>query len=92
MNTPPAPAEAAIAPAAAGTINWPNRLPIKRADTASARSFGAVFCETRDIVNGWPIPSEKPAMKTIAPNEIGVEAKDIAAHMITETNVLTISN
>jgi hypothetical protein len=38
-------------------------LPIKRADTASARSLLSVFCETKDIVSGCPTPSEKPAIK-----------------------------
>lgn len=92
MKTPPAPADAAIAPALAGTKNCPKRFPINRADTAKARSLATVFCETKDMVKGWPIPSEKPAMKTISPNSNGVLAKAIAAQAITETIVLTINN
>jgi hypothetical protein len=92
MNTPPAPADAAIAPAAAGTTNCPNLFPKSLAETASARSFATVFCETKDIVNGWPTPSENPAIKTITPNESGVFANAIAAQAMTETEVLTINN
>ena len=92
MKTPRAPAEAASAPDPAGTINCPNRLPISLAETASARSFAAVFWETKDIVRGCPIPSEKPATKTIAPSESGVFAKAIPAQASTETEVLTINN
>ena len=92
MNTPLAPADAASAPAAAGTKNCPKRLPIKRAETARARSLAAVFCETKDIVNGWPIPSENPAIKTMAPRVSGVFAKAIPAQAKTETVVLTINN
>jgi len=91
-NTPPAPADAAIAPAAAGTTNCPNLFPINLAETASARSFATVFFETKDIVNGWPIPSEKPATKTMAPSESGVFANAIAAQAITDMEVLTINN
>ena len=43
MKTAPAPDAAAKVPAAAGTRNWPNLLPIKRAETASARSLLSVF-------------------------------------------------
>ena len=43
IKTAPAPEAAASAPAVAGTKNWPNRLPIKRAETASARSPLSVF-------------------------------------------------
>ena len=72
IKTAPAPDAAARAPAVAGTRNWPNRLPINRAETASARSLLSVFCETSDIVNGCPTPREKPAIKTTTPNEIAV--------------------
>ncbi len=72
IKTAPAPDAAARAPAVAGTRNWPNRLPINRAETASARSLLSVFCETNDIVNGCPTPREKPAMKTTTPKVIGV--------------------
>ena len=72
IKTAPAPDAAARAPADAGTRNWPNRLPINRAETASARSLLSVFCETNDIVNGCPTPREKPAIKTTAPSESGV--------------------
>ena len=92
MKTPRAPADAASAPDPAGTINCPNRLPINLADTAKARSFAAVFCETNDIVKGCPMPSEKPATKTIAPSESGVFANAIPAQASTETEVLTINN
>ena len=92
MNTAPAPDAAAKAPAEAGTRNWPNLLPIKRADTASARSLLSVFCETKDIVKGCPTPSEKPAMKTIAPNVIGVCANAMAPQQIVEMIVLHHSN
>ena len=43
MKTAPAPDAAANVPAVAGTRNWPNLLPIKRAETASARSLLSVF-------------------------------------------------
>jgi hypothetical protein len=43
MKTAPAPDAAARAPAVTGTRNWPNLLPINRADTASARSLLSVF-------------------------------------------------
>ena len=43
IKTAPAPDAAANDPAKAGTRNWPNLLPIKRADTASARSLLSVF-------------------------------------------------
>ena len=92
MKTPRAPVEAASAPDPAGTTNCPNRLPINLADTANARSFATVFCETSDIVKGWPIPSEKPATKTIALSESGVFAKAIPAQASTETAVLTINS
>ena len=92
MKTAPAPDAAARPPAVAGTKNWPNRLPIKRADTASARSLLSVFCETNDIVNGCPTPSEKPAIKTIAPNVIGVCAKAIAPQQSVEIIVLHHNN
>ena len=92
IKTPPAPAAAAIAPALTGTKNCPNRFPISLAETASARSLATVFCETRDIVKGCPIPRENPAIKTIAPKVIGVLAKAIAPQAITETLVLTINN
>ena len=52
IKTAPAPDAAAILPAAAGTKNCPKRLPIRRADTANARSELSVFCETSDIVRG----------------------------------------
>ena len=92
MKTAPAPDAAAKPPAVAGTKNWPNLLPIKRADTASARSLLSVFWETNDIVNGCPTPSEKPAMKTIAPNVNGVCAKAIAPQHNVEIIVLHHSN
>jgi len=92
MKTAPAPDAAAKVPAVAGTRNWPNLLPIKRADTASARSLLSVFCETKDIVSGCPTPSEKPAMKTIAPNVIGVWANAIAPQHTVEIIVLHHSN
>ena len=92
IKTAPAPDAAANDPAHAGTRNWPNLLPIKRADTASARSLLSVFCETKDIVNGCPTPSEKPAMKTITPNEIGVCANAIAPQHSVEIIVLHHSN
>ncbi len=43
MKTAPAPEAAASDPANAGTRNWPNLLPINRAETASARSLLSVF-------------------------------------------------
>ena len=92
INTPPAPADAAIAPAPAGTKNCPKRFPISLADTAKARSLAAVFCETSDIVKGWPIPRENPATNTIAPKVNGVLANAIAAQAITEIKVLNINN
>ena len=92
MKTAPAPDAAAKVPAVAGTRNWPNLLPIKRAETASARSLLSVFCETKDIVNGCPTPNEKPAMKTIAPKVTGVCAKAIAPQHNVEIIVLHHSN
>ncbi len=92
MKTAPAPDAAANDPAVAGTRNWPNLLPIKRAETASARSLLSVFCETKDIVSGCPTPSEKPAMKTIAPNVIGVCANAMAPQHSVEIIVLHHSN
>ena len=92
IKTAPAPDAAANAPAVAGTKNWPNLLPINLAETANARSPLSVFCETRDIVNGCPIPREKPAMKTIAPSEIGVWANAMAPQQIVEIMVLHHSN
>jgi hypothetical protein len=48
--------------------------------------------ETKDIVNGCPTPSEKPAIKTIAPNVIGVCANAIAPQHNVEMIVLHHSN
>ncbi len=42
IKTALAPDDAAKSPARAGTINWPRRLPVNRAETAIARSVGAV--------------------------------------------------
>ncbi len=42
MKTALAPAEAAIRPAAAGTMNCPKRFPVNRVDTAKALSSGTV--------------------------------------------------
>ena len=92
IKTAPAPDAAAKVPAVAGTRNWPNRLPINRAETASARSLLSVFCEIRDMVNGWPTPNEKPAMKTITPKESGVCANAIAPQHKVEMMVLHHSN
>ena len=92
MKTAPAPEAAASVPANAGTRNWPNLLPIKRADTASARSLLSVIWETNDIVNGCPTPREKPAIKTIAPNVIGVCANAMAPQHSVEIIVLHQSN
>lgn len=51
-KTAPAPAAPATAPAETGTMNWPTRLAVNRADMANARSSGAAIRETKDIVNG----------------------------------------
>ena len=92
IKTAPAPDAAARLPATAGTKNCPNRLPINRAETANARSELSVFCETSDIVKGWPTPNENPAIKTIAPNVIGVWANAIAMQQSVEIMVLHHSN
>ena len=92
IKTAPAPDAAANEPASAGTKNCPNRLPIKRAETANARSELSVFCETSDIVKGCPTPNENPATKTIAPNVIGVCANAIATQQSVEIIVLHQSN
>ena len=42
IKTALVPAEAATNPAAAGIRNWPSRLPVRRVETARARSSGAV--------------------------------------------------
>ena len=88
IKTAPAPDAAATAPATPGTKNCPNRLPIKRAETAKARSELSVFWETSDIVKGCPTPRENPAIKTIAPSVIGVWANAIATQQSVEIIVL----
>jgi len=73
----PAPAAPAMAPAEAGTTNWPTRLAVNRAEMARARSSGGASLETNDMVKGWPTPSANPAIATAIPSEIGVRAKNI---------------
>jgi hypothetical protein len=51
-KTPPVPAPAARTPAPAGKMNCPNLFPIKRVETARARSSGLVASDTKDMVNG----------------------------------------
>ena len=88
-KTDPAPAAPAIAPAEAGTTNWPTRFAVNRAEMASARSSGGASLETKDIVKGWPTPSANPANATAIPKEIGLRAKNIAAQKIVEAMMLT---
>ena len=52
-KTDPAPAAPAIAPAEAGTTNWPTRLAVNLAEIAKARSSGGAILETSDMVKGW---------------------------------------
>lgn len=61
-NADPLPNAPAMTPDPRGTMNWPNRFPDKRIEIAIALSSTGDFFETIDIVNGWPIPSAKPAM------------------------------
>ena len=52
-KTDPAPAAPAIAPAEAGTTNWPTRLAVNLAEIAKARSCGGAILETSDIGNDF---------------------------------------
>ncbi len=63
----PAPAAPAIAPAEAGTTNWPTRLAVNLAEMARARSSGGAIRETSDMVKGWPTPRARPAIATAMP-------------------------
>jgi hypothetical protein len=51
-----------------------------------------VSCETKVIVKGCPTPSEKPAIKTIAPKIQGFGAKAIATQAIIETTFDVLIN
>ena len=87
-KTDPAPAAPAIAPAEAGTMNWPTRLAVNRAEMASARSSGRAILETKDIVRGWPTPRARPAIATDKPKVNGVRAKNIATQKMVEAMML----
>ena len=88
-KTDPAPAAPAIAPAEAGTRNWPTRFAVNRAEIARARSSGGAIRETKDIVKGWPTPRANPAIATAMPRVIGLRAKNIAAQKIVDAMMLT---
>ena len=84
----PAPAAPAMAPAEAGTTNWPTRFAVNLAEMANARSSGGASLETKDMVKGWPTPRAKPAMPTAIPRVIGLRAKNIAAQKTVEAMML----
>ena len=73
QKTAPTPAPFARNPAKTGRMNWPRRLPLNLAETASALSSALVRIEIKAIVNGCPNPDANPATKTSAPNMAALE-------------------